>query len=235
MGISVIATETSNGVKQFWYSRDLSGLPSKRMRPLDLLHFLHYLEEMAEAGYPPLTWNGQVFDFPLLGIEITKGTTTTTQLHVWRRIRKLSAAHYDPMLQVWWTKGWPVGLDKAGRGMGIGGKLRKDGIAGSNAAEHWQRGEYGLVMLYNASDTALTAQVAQEILRRENPGLVWQSSTGTGHFCAFRKGLLTVADVVKNKPPVRPLVSPSRALDWWYSHAPPEPDQKLLRLMEAVK
>jgi len=243
VGISIIATETytgvlTSGVRQLWYSRNAAGLPAKRMAAHDLLNFLKYLEEMTALGAPALSWNGQGFDFPLLGIEITKNMTKPTALTVWRRIRKLSAAHYDPMLQAWWKRGYPIGLDATGRGLGCGRKLKEaDGeeVSGASAAELWQKGVHGLVMLYVAADAALTASIAREVLAREHQGLIWYTRKGAINFVRFVDGLRTVAEVYSYRAPARPLMSPLRAFDWWTQKAPDPPDPSTRNMLEALE
>jgi hypothetical protein len=150
--ISVAATHEIGGESKLWISRSASGRPENHLSPKSALALLEFLASTQQAGNAVVAWNGLSFDMRWLG----------HAAHDMRLARQVALKLYDPMFQFFKLKGFPIGLAKAGEGMGIQTKKLMDG---ADAPVHWQAGNHQLVCDYVMSDARLTAEVAERIAR----------------------------------------------------------------------
>jgi hypothetical protein len=120
------------------------------------------LEWVGGRGTQIVTWNGLGFDFPVIAQEIYQPT----------RIAMLARSHIDMMFMVVAKNGHYLGLDKAARGMGLGGKRKevqlRDGssihdMSGAKAPRMWAERETAAVLEYLKDDVSQTLDLAYEI------------------------------------------------------------------------
>lgn len=143
-------------------------LPS--MTKFELQNMLIRMNELVNAGYTIVTWNGLGFDFPVLQSE-----TESVEL-----CKTIAANHVDMMFQFLCMKGFPVGLDTVAKTMGLPGK--PEGMHGDLAPVMWASGEYQKVIDYVIQDSRSTLDVAN--LTTKMRGLMWTTKQG------FRKTVL---------------------------------------------
>jgi len=108
-----------------------------------------HLLTMVGDGYTIITWNGLGFDFDVLAEE--------SGAH--RECSQLATEHVDLMFHAFAVMGFPVALDRAARGMDIGGKF--EGISGALAPRLWAEGQTETVMRYVAQDVRMLAALAE--------------------------------------------------------------------------
>jgi len=177
LGISVAATFAEGEMRPFlWYSLDQS------IDKDDACVLVRYLVKMYEKGYVPITWNGCSFDFRVLA--------HTSDM--WPECRKLALRHYDPMLQFFCERGFPVGLQKVSMAMGCSGKT--EGMHGDLAPKMWAEGRREEVKKYVAQDARLTAEVFREIKKRNV--IAWYTRNGDLRSHKLVDGVLTVREAM---------------------------------------
>jgi hypothetical protein len=187
VGISCAATLTSKGELTVWHAHELDGRISERMERDDLSALLVYLEAAVETGYTILTWNGLGFDFDILAEE--SGFL--------ERCKLLAINHVDMMFHVFCTLGYPLGLDRAAKGMGLPGKPA--GMTGALAPILWEQGRREEVLDYVAQDARTTLEVAQTA---EQLGqLRWVSKSGRSQSMPLPFGWMTIQDALRLPEP----------------------------------
>jgi hypothetical protein len=148
IGIICAATKRDNEYPLVWYSRDSDDNVSKKMTKEDLCKLINYLEEKIEEGYQLLTWNGLGFDFDVLAEESGE----------WERCSEIALNHTDMMFDFFCRVGYPIGLDKAAKCMGLKGKT--EGVSGDQAPILWKQGNFETVLAYVAQDAVTTLEIA---------------------------------------------------------------------------
>ena len=98
--------------------------------------------------------------------------------------------HIDIMFQFFCIKGFPLGLDKAAKGMGLEGKTV--GMDGSMAPILWKEGRHREVLEYASQDVDTTLQLA--LLIQKLHRITWISNTGNPQQASFPNGLSPVLD-----------------------------------------
>jgi hypothetical protein len=94
------------------------------------------------------------------------------------------------MFHVFCLKGYPLGLDKAAKGMGLKGK--PPGISGEMAPRMWEAGQYQQVLDYVQQDVRTLLELAHAIdLERQ---LRWVSNSGRPQRLSLPSGWLTVKE-----------------------------------------
>ena len=136
LGISCAATMTNEGEITTWYGKSPDGEYTTEMSVVEIRELVKYLQDQVAAGYTILTWNGVGFDFDILAEE--SGMVADC--------KELAMGHIDMMFHVFCLKGYPLGLDKAAKGMGLMGKPA--GITGEMAPRMWAAGQYQEVLDY---------------------------------------------------------------------------------------
>jgi len=178
LGISIAATFAEGETRPFlWYG------PDQSIDRDEACVLVRYLIKMCERGYIPVTWNGASFDFRVLAY--------TSDM--WPECRRLALGHYDPMLQFFCERGFPVGLQKVSMAMGCSGKT--EGMHGDLVPKMWADGRREEVKKYVAQDVIVTAEVFREIKKRS--AIAWYTRNGNLRYHKLVGGLLTVREAME--------------------------------------
>jgi hypothetical protein len=183
LGISCAATVISGEPAVRWYGKKSAGEYGDRMNPAEAQELVKYLQSQVEGGGAILTWNGLGFDFDILAEE--SGMV--------QECSELARGHIDMMFHVFCLKGYPLGLDKAAKGMGLSGKT--PGITGDMAPKMWQAGKYEQVLEYVQQDvqSLIDLWFAVDGLRQ----LKWISNKGYPQRLPLPNGWVTVEKAQK--------------------------------------
>ena len=182
LGISCAATMTSRGELTIWYGRTATGEIADHMNRADLAAMLVYLDAAVETGLSLLTWNGLGFDLDILAEE--SGDFITC--------KALAMDHVDMMFHIFCELGYPLGLDRAAKGMDLPGKPA--GMSGEMAPILWAQGKRQEVLDYVAQDARTTLLLAQAAERKRR--LRWVSKRGRSQTLPLPKGWLTVQEAL---------------------------------------
>ncbi|NMC13497.1 MAG: hypothetical protein GYA34_11525 [Chloroflexi bacterium] len=183
LGITCAATYTGDEQPKLWYGQNPDGNAAPQMSRRQLLSLLAYLEDMVEEGYTILTWNGCGFDFDILAEE--SGEIL--------RCAKLAWNHIDMMFHFFCITGFPLGLDKAAKGMGLQGKLI--GMSGELAPRYWAEGKWAIVLDYVAQDVQTTLDLA--LVSEKMGELRWINNKGIRSAVSLAGGWLPVCEATK--------------------------------------
>ena len=187
LGISCAAVIPSDGETALWYGETASGDYAPQMSVEETRELVKHLQTQVEAGYMILTWNGLGFDFDILAEE--SGMVS--------ECKELVMDHKDMMFHIFCLKGYPLGLDKAAKGMGLKGK--PPGITGEMAPRMWKEGRFQEVLDYVQQDVRTLLELAYAIdLERQ---LRWLSNSGRPQRLALPSGWLTVKEVMNLPKP----------------------------------
>jgi hypothetical protein len=169
LGISCAATLTSDGERKTWATPVSTGGYALRMTPQDVRAMADYLWDAQQNEYPIVTWNGLQFDFDVLAEECQ-------DIDYKHKCAQMALEHIDPMWQFFCQMGYPVGLNKVAKGLGLEGKT--EGMSGALAPVYWREGpeKQEFVLEYVIQDVLATAQVYQEIVNRQK--VHWITSKG---------------------------------------------------------
>jgi len=180
LGISCAATLPSDGKPELWYGKTNFGDYASQLSVKETKELVKHLQTRVEAGYMILTWNGLGFDFDILAEESGMHPTC----------KQLALEHTDMMFHVFCLKGYPLGLDKAAKGMGLAGK--PPGITGEMAPRMWAEGRFQEVLDYVQQDVKTLLELAHAIdLERQ---LRWLSNSGRPQSLPLPSGWLTVKE-----------------------------------------
>jgi hypothetical protein len=183
--ISVAATHELGGDGKLWISRGAAGTPANKLTATTALELLEFLSNRQRRGDAVVAWNGLSFDMRWLG-------HAAGDL---RLARQVALGLYDPMFQFFKLKGFPIGLAKAGEGMGIQTKKLMDG---AEAPIHWQAGNHQLVCDYVMGDARLTAEIAGRIAQERE--VRWITQRGRPSSVQISR-LRTVGDCLRDPMP----------------------------------
>lgn len=183
LGISCAGTLTNDGESTLWYGRSPSGDFAPQMNKNETKELVEHLVTASSSGYKILTWNGLGFDFDILSEE--------SGMHA--ECKRLALHHIDMMFHIFCLKGYPLGLDKAAKGMGLAGK--PPGMTGDMAPKLWKEGRYQEVLDYLRGDVSTTLDLATAIDRQRT--LRWLSSRGKPQSLPFPSGWLTVQEALQ--------------------------------------
>ena len=207
LGITCAATLTGGEEELLlWHSLTDDGHPADRMSQQDTARLVDYLITKAGGGYTILTWNGLGFDFDILAEESG----------MFKECKRLAFEmdHVDMMFHVFCQLGYPVGLDRAAKGMGLAGK--PEGMNGALAPRMWAEGRYRQVLDYVAQDARTTLELAQTC--EERGYLRWITRRGSGRKMDLPSGWLTVREALAlPKPDTSWMSNPwprSKFTDW---------------------
>ncbi|MDY7075538.1 MAG: ribonuclease H-like domain-containing protein [Chloroflexota bacterium] len=179
LGITCAATLASDTEELLlWHSLTDDDHPADRMNRQDLVKLVNYLATLADDGYTLLTWNGLGFDFDILAEE--SGMIEAC--------KQLASDHVDMMFHVFCKLGYPVGLDRAAKGMGLAGK--PEGMSGALAPRLWAEGKRQQVLDYVAQDVRTTLALAHTCEKQRH--LRWITRRGRTSRMALPSGWLTV-------------------------------------------
>ena len=178
LGIACAATLASDDSQpKVWYGKTLAGSPAEKMRQQETAALAEYLDQMTEAGYRIVTWNGLAFDFNILAEESAAKEIC----------KRLAWNHVDMMFHVFCKQGYRVALDRAAQGMGIVGKKR--GMSGILAPRLWAECRYQEVLDYVSQDVRITLNLAQRC--QESGAFRWITQKGTRQRLDLPEGWLT--------------------------------------------
>lgn len=150
-GITCAAAASSDGNLWNWWAHDAMGKFAPRMSKSQCYQLVEDLQWLSDE-YRVLTWNGLGFDFDVLDEE---------SQHRQGYCKELALKHIDMMFHFHCSKGFPLGLDAAAKGMGLPGK--PVGMTGAIAPELWAKGEYHRVLDYVSWDVKNTLAVAEAV------------------------------------------------------------------------
>ncbi len=183
LGITCAATYTGDGQPKLWYGQLPNDEVAAQMSVEQLSDMLAYLEQMVDSGYTLLTWNGCGFDFDILAEESNQ----------YPRCRALAWNHVDMMFHFFCKQGYPLGLDKAAKGMGLPGK--PSGMSGELAPRYWAEGKWAIVLDYVSQDVRTTMDIALAV---EKIGeLHWINNKGTRARVSIKEGWQPVCEANK--------------------------------------
>jgi uncharacterized protein YprB with RNaseH-like and TPR domain len=153
------------------------------MDPAETQDLVKYLQAQVELGGTILTWNGLGFDFDILAEESGMAAECS----------ELARQHIDMMFHVFCLKGFPLGLDKAAKGMGLAGKT--PGVTGDMAPKMWREGLFQEVLEYVQQDvqSLIDLWFAVDGLRQ----LKWTSNRGYLQRLSLPSGWVTVEQALK--------------------------------------
>jgi hypothetical protein len=162
--ISVAATAIAGGEERVWYSKNEEGHPALNMAQEQANELLEYLQEMQQRDFMICAWNGLGFDLKWIGHNAKN----------MKLAAEIALNSYDPMFQFFNQKGFPVGLAKVAKGMGIEQTKLMDG---ADAPKEWADGKHEEVMKYCMGDCQMTNQIIAEILTKKR--INWITAKGT--------------------------------------------------------
>jgi hypothetical protein len=183
--ISVAATAIPEGEERLWYSADPDGNPVMNLTPQRAHELLEYLDEMQQKGFMVCAWNGLGFDLKWIGHQAEDMALAS----------RIALKSYDPMFQFLSQAGFPVGLGKVAKAMGISQEKLMDG---ADAPQRWQDGHYQEVMDYCLGDCQMTNQIVMAI--QEAGKVSWVTAKGTTSSKPMPR-LKSVEEVLKDPEP----------------------------------
>jgi hypothetical protein len=176
LGITCAAAASSDGGLWNWWAQDPYGRFTSKMTENQCQDVVNSLLMLAE-DYTILTWNGLGFDFNALGEEANfphiEGMMPELQ-----KCKALALNHIDMMFHFFASKGFPLGLDAAAKGMDLPRKppRKSEGITGANAPKIWANGEYHRVLDHVSWDAKNILMLAEAV---DNAGhLNWTARNG---------------------------------------------------------
>lgn len=179
LGITCAATFCStDDAPRLWYGRDEDGNASPQMNRLEAVELVHQLSRFVNDGYSLLTWNGLGFDFDILAEE--SGMTDECQ--------RLARTHVDMMFHAFCELGYPIGLDRASKAMGLLGKSQA--VQSHMAPQLWAQGRTKEVLDYVSQDVRATLELA--CLCDSQRELRWLTQKGRIRDLQLPHGWLTV-------------------------------------------
>ncbi len=184
LDISVVAAVGDDGGARVVHSVQ-DGRPAPRLTQADAAAFLQWLREQQRSGARIVAWNGVSFDLKMIG-----HAAGDLQLAA-----EVALDSYDPMLQFFYRRGFPIGLQAVAGGMGLG--LKKS-MSGADAPEQWAKGNFQQVIEYVQGDCRMTLEIARAIEKARE--VRWNTKRGT--ISSERMAaLLTTREVLRLPPP----------------------------------
>jgi hypothetical protein len=185
LGITCAAAASSDGGLWNWSAQVNNHFVSK-MTKTKCQALVRRLAFLVEKNYQILTWNGLGFDFDILSEESG----------MFNECKVLALNHIDMMFHFFCSKGYPLGLDAAAKGMGLPGK--PEGMDGAKAPELWTKGKYHKVLDYVSWDAKNTVALAEAV---EDTGrLDWTARSGRPNSWPCKKWL-TVKEAMELPEP----------------------------------
>jgi len=161
--ISVAATAVHDGEERAWYSEE-NGQPALNLTRERAHELLEYLDEMQQKEFMVCAWNGLGFDLKWIGYQADDMVLAA----------RIALKSYDPMFQFFNQAGFPVGLGKVAKGMGI---LQEKLMDGADAPKQWRAGNHQEVMDYCLGDCQMTNLIVRGI--QETRQVRWATAKGT--------------------------------------------------------
>jgi hypothetical protein len=161
--ISVAATAVHDGEERAWYSEE-NGQPALNLTRERAHELLEYLDEMQQKEFMVCAWNGLGFDLKWIGYQADDMAFAA----------RIALKSYDPMFQFFNQAGFPVGLGKVAKGMGI---MQEKLMDGADAPKQWHAGNHQEVMDYCLGDCQMTNLIVRGI--QETRQVRWTTAKGT--------------------------------------------------------
>jgi len=161
--VCIASTVVHKGEEKTWYSTDNNDKPLVNMTKMKSNDLLIYLSDMQKKGYMVCAWNGLGFDLRWIGY-CARNMTLAAEVAI---------KSYDPMFQFFNQRGFPVGLDKVAKAMGI--KQSKI-MQGADAPKQWREGNYQAVMKYVLGDSQMTNKIVDTIIKNKKISWVTQKN-----------------------------------------------------------
>lgn len=161
--ISVAAMAIHGGEEKLWYSYDDDGVPTTSITQQCACDLLRYLDEKQQKGFMVCAWNGLSFNLKVIG----------QQANDLALAARIALKSYDPMFQFFNQTGFPVGLAKVAKAMGIDQEKLMDGV---DAPKEWRAGKYQEVMDYCMGDCQMTNKIILAI--QEAQQVKWVTKKG---------------------------------------------------------
>jgi len=187
LGISCAGGYTSNGEKLLWYGKNADGSIAGQMSVHEVRSMVMDLKKAVDTGMTIVTWNGLGFDFDILAEESGLKDECV----------QLAVNHVDMMFHFFCLQGYPLGLDKAAKGMRLLGKT--EGMSGALAPKYWAEGRYKEILEYVTNDARMTTQVAMATEKEKR--IAWTSNSGRFQTVGLSKGWLSVREALKLPKP----------------------------------
>jgi hypothetical protein len=179
LGIACAATLTGDDrALRLWHGKSAGGTPAAKMRREDVCELMDYLAASIKAGYTVVSWNGLGFDFDVLAEECGDP----------QRCEAIALDHVDMMFHAHCCLGYPIGLDRTARAMGLPGKPQ--GMSGAKAPAMWAAGKYDEVLKYVTQDVETALAIAHAVDKRRR--LDWITRNGSIKNLPLANGWLTV-------------------------------------------
>lgn len=210
LGITCAAVASSDGGLWNWWAND-RGKFTDRMTKHECVCMLLELEALIEKGYTILTWNGLGFDWDIMAEESG----------LYEDCAEIALNHVDMMFHFHCSKGFPLGLDAAAKGMGQPGK--PEDMDGAKAPKLWPTDPHR-VMAYCSLDTKNTLALAEAV---ETVGrLNWTARSGRLNSWNCSRWL-TVKEAMSLPEPDTSWMSdpwPRSKFYGWTGYEPPVPE-----------
>jgi hypothetical protein len=203
--ISVAAARDERGGSWTWHG-EASGQPAPKMSASDARAVLTALREKQRAGETVVAWNGVGFDLKWLGI-------VADDVHL---AGEVALDTFDPMLQIFHARGFPIALAAAADGLGV---TLKKSMHGAEAPQAWARGEHARVIEYVHGDCQLTLEVAQRIVATK--GVRWITKKGTPATVPMAR-LLSARELLQLPPPDQSWMSTPIPRERFFAWIPPQ-------------
>ena len=179
LGIACAATFCSTDDNpRLWYGQTDDGNAAPRMNRFEAAELVHLLSKFVADGFTILTWNGLGFDFDILAEESGRSD----------ECGRLALSHVDMMFHVFCEKGFPIGLDRAAKAMGLLGKSQA--VESHMAPQLWADGRTKEVLDYVAQDVRATLELARSC--ESQRALRWLTQKGSIRDLKLPRGWLTV-------------------------------------------
>lgn len=187
----------------------------------ELHDLIDLMESFVKKGYTLVSWNGQGFDLPVLYHAVEN-------LVFKRKVRDMAVKHHvDMMFTFLQHKGFPISLQKASEGQGLGGKLKQGtlnsgvtvtNMSGRLAPSYWRDGERTLVLDYLKQDVIATHELF--LVTQETRLINWTANSGRLNSLRINGGWLTVEQTDALPEPDTswmsspPFLTKERFMDW---------------------
>ena len=210
LGITCAAAASSDGGLWNWWAHDDLGRFTDKMSEAQCWSLVKKLALLVDEGYTLLTWNGLGFDFDILAEESADDMEICSGL---------ALNHVDMMFHFFASKGFPLNLDKASKGMGLPGK--PEGMDGAKAPELWPTDPHK-VLSYCSLDAQGTLDLAEAV---DNAGyLGWTAQSGRANTWHCDKWL-TVKEAIRLPEPDNSWMSDPWSRSKFYGWTGYEPEE----------
>ena len=179
LGIACAATLCgTDDAPQLWFGQTDGDNPAPRMNRLEAAELVHRLSKFVDDGFTILTWTGLGFDFDILAEESGMSDECS----------RLALGHVDMMFHAFCEKGFPIGLDRAAKAMGLPGKSQS--VESHMAPQLWMEGRTKEVLDYVAQDVRATLEISRSC--ESQRALRWLTQKGSIRDLKLPRGWLTV-------------------------------------------